>query len=96
VEGYPQDDVADDAILFKGHCRRLSGDLALARIEYARVVKDFPSRDAAPLAQLSLGIVLQDEGSRELAAREFERFIANYPTHPGRKEAEERLSALSR
>ncbi len=96
VEGYPEHEVADDALLFKGHCYRLQGNLAMSRLEYSRVVKDYPARESAALAQLALAMVLEEEGSIELARREFQRFMANYPSHPGGKEALEHLEYLGK
>ena len=94
VERYPEHDVADDALLYKGHCQRLMGDLATAGLEYSRVVKDYPARESAALAQLALASVLQEEGARELAIREYQRFLANYPDHLRKREALEQLNYL--
>jgi outer membrane protein assembly factor BamD (BamD/ComL family) len=72
-------------VLFQlGKTYEAKGDTTSANATYARIVKDLPSTEAAPIAQFRIGQNFYYKGAKSHpdAIAAFDAFIAKFPNHP--------------
>ena len=91
---YPTHELAPDAQYFLAETYASTDDLAMALVEYQRVMELYPDSRRAPTSLYKRGLIEEQRGNLALARSLFRQIEAGYPNSPEAEAAREKLRRL--
>lgn len=96
IRTFPRTEQADDAQLYIGESYSLDGKFAEAVAAYDKVIANYPTADATPLAYYKRGLALVRLGQPDRARESWQTVIQKFPDSDASRLAKQGIDRLTR